>query len=196
VAADRPRSIFNRLSNPGFALTGSLLTRSGPWPIVDADVADGEIHMARATFTPIWPAVGLCLALTAGLHPPAAMGHERITDDPRGEGLIPNCGDPSVLNKISGRFAWADRNTWHRGLTITAIDLTRQRAYRPRNGNGTIGRRYCRARALLSNGRRPHVHYLIEEHQGFASISWNVEFCIDGLDRWRVYDGWCRTVRP
>lgn len=138
-------------------------------------------------------------ALNAGIPTTAQAGDYKrlhIPDDPRGEGHLPYCDDTKVLRTILKRFRKADHRTWKRGLLIDEISHTHERAHRPRDGYGTIGRRYCRARAHLSNGRHPRIHYLIEEHQGFASISWNVEFCIVGLDRWRIYDAWCRTVRP
>lgn len=40
-----------------------------------------------------------------------------------------------------------------------------------------------------------HVVYVIEGGQGFAGTGYNVQFCIDGLDPWRVNDGHCRVVR-
>ena len=59
-----------------------------------------------------------------------------------------------------------------------------------------IGRRYCEARALIREGRESSIYYLIETHQRFAGIGAKVTFCVPEYDRWRVYDGNCRTVRP
>jgi len=146
--------------------------------------------------------LAVLLAFAAGfaveVAPAEAGGRHtiHIPDDPRGEGELPYCSDERVLRKIVRLFRKADRWTWRRGLEIEAISRTYQRRVRHRTGYGSIGRRYCGARAHFNNGRRRTVHYLIEEHQGFASMSWNVEFCVVGLDRWLVHDAWCRTVRP
>ncbi|NRG17679.1 hypothetical protein HPQ64_08260 [Rhizobiales bacterium] len=59
-----------------------------------------------------------------------------------------------------------------------------------------LARRYCEGHATLSDGNIHRVYYKVVEHQGFVGIRWNVEACLAGLDRWRVYDGNCRTVRP
>lgn len=108
---------------------------------------------------------------------------------------VPECTDERVLQRISSRFNAAEKRTWHRGLYVDSIS-------RP-HGHGhhgfeesSIDRLYCHAYANLSNGVTRKVHYLIEEGQGFAGFGWNVEFCVTGLDPWKVYDGYCRTVRP
>jgi hypothetical protein len=80
-------------------------------------------------------------------------------------------------------------------LAIETFDGIRQDA-ESEHGPGWIDRRYCSATAWLSNGETSKVVYLIEATQGFASIGWNVESCLPGYDPWRVYDGWCRSIRP
>lgn len=125
------------------------------------------------------------MVLSVYLQPTKALAHYNL----------PDCSDERVLQKISKRFNRAEDHTWHRGLYVDSIS-------RP-HGHGHHGfeespiyRVYCHAYANLSNGRTRKVHYLIEDGQGFAGFGWNVEFCVTGLDRWRVYDGYCRTVRP
>lgn len=110
-------------------------------------------------------------------------------------GGLPECGSARLHAKIMSRFAWADRKTWHRDLDIVTIDRDRQSALR-HTGERRITTRYCRARAVLSNGRKSRIYYIVQRRMGFASIGYNVEFCLPGYDRWRVYDGWCRVVRP
>ncbi|MTI19048.1 hypothetical protein E1162_17535 [Rhodobacteraceae bacterium RKSG542] len=58
-----------------------------------------------------------------------------------------------------------------------------------------VARRYCAARAILSDGSHRALYYMVVEHDGFVGVSWNVQACLDGLDKYRVYDGRCRTVR-
>ncbi len=111
--------------------------------------------------------------------------------------FFPSCDDPKVLAKIVKRYNWAENHTWQRGIDLD--DITRARERQTLAGgageNSQINRRYCRGHAHLSNGRHPTVHYLIEQRQGFASIGWNVEFCVSGHDRWMAYDGSCRVLR-
>ena len=80
-------------------------------------------------------------------------------------------------------------------FAIQAFDGISQDAVKA-NGPSWIDRRYCTATAWLSNGKSSEVVYLIEATQGFASIGWNVQSCLPGYDRWRIYDAWCRSIRP
>lgn len=106
---------------------------------------------------------------------------------------LPACDAPSVQSAVRRTIARADFS-YREGLVIDEMDLIDQTSvsqYAP----SPVARRYCRARAYLSNGRTHPVYYMIEEHAGFVGLSWNVEACLPGHDRWHVHDGWCRTVR-
>jgi len=59
-----------------------------------------------------------------------------------------------------------------------------------------LARRYCLASVALTNGEHTDAYYFIEEDAGFVGLSWKVYVCIQGHDRWRVYDGRCRVARP
>jgi len=40
------------------------------------------------------------------------------------------------------------------------------------------------------------LYYMVEFGQGFTGIGgFNVEFCVEGFDKWRIQDGNCRAVR-
>lgn len=106
---------------------------------------------------------------------------------------FPHCEDPRVLKKIIKRFNWAEDKTWQRGFYLEGLEHTRERQVHE-NEYSAIPRRYCRAHALLSNGHHPTMLYLIEGGQGFAGTGFNVEFCVNGLDPWRVYNGSCRVL--
>lgn len=130
-------------------------------------------------------ASAFALILSASLHSVEAFAYSSY----------PSCGDSKVLNKISKRFNQAENDTWYRGIHMDSI--SRPHGH-DRSGfeDSPIYRQYCHAYANLSNGKSPKVYYLIEEGMGLAGFGWNVEFCVTGLDPWRVYDGYCRTVRP
>ena len=50
--------------------------------------------------------------------------------------------------------------------------------------------------AAMSDGHTRTVWYLVEYDMGFAGIFGDsVEFCVSGLDRWDVYDSYCRVLR-
>jgi hypothetical protein len=107
---------------------------------------------------------------------------------------LPVCGSSEVLYKISAIAVWAEHNTWHRGWWISGISNVGEFALNPDRSH--VPRRYCRATAWLSDGRRADLIYVIEAGQGFVGIGWNVEYCLPAYDRWRVYDAWCRAIRP
>lgn len=110
-------------------------------------------------------------------------------------GDFPACTNEKVLEKITKRFNKAEEDTWNRGFYLESISRPHGHGQRGFE-DSSINRHYCHAYANLSNGRTRKVHYLIEEGQGFAGFGWNVEFCVTGLDPWKIYDGYCRTVRP
>lgn len=136
----------------------------------------------------------IAAALTASALPSAAFEFMKSTPgDP--ETRVPTCDDPGVHRTISGRFADADRE-YYDGIEaiesfhdVTQVALV---AHRP----SPLVRRYCRARVAMSDDHTRTMYYMIEEKASFVSWTSGVEFCIRGLDRWRVYDGNCRTVRP
>lgn len=106
---------------------------------------------------------------------------------------FPQCHDVKVLGKIVERFNWAEENTWNRGFYLQDIERVRERVVQ-NHSDRLIPRRYCRAHAQLTNGRHPTLFFLIEGGQGFAGNGFNVEFCLNGYDRWNEYDGSCRTL--
>ncbi len=106
------------------------------------------------------------------------------------------CNNKRVLRQIVDRFAWAENETWHRGFVIARIEAPRVRFVELEEDVGTIPRRYCLARAVMTNGRVHPLFYRTEEEMGFASIGDGVSFCLLGLDPWRVYDAACRVLRP
>ncbi|MGJ8531070.1 MAG: hypothetical protein ACSHYC_02745 [Alphaproteobacteria bacterium] len=130
--------------------------------------------------------------------------HLRMGSDPRdkifGRGAIPHCDDPRVLHQITSKFSWADRNTWskieHRNHTIGIQDIRHiKQRYRLDQTKSMISHRHCNGTATLSNGKQPKLYYMIQERMGFASLSWKVQFCVAGYDRWRVYGANCRSLR-
>lgn len=104
------------------------------------------------------------------------------------------CSDSSALVHIQNRFAWAERNTWHRGFVMASIGNPRPSGHHYTEP-GYVLRDYCMADSVMTNGDARPVYYVIEHGLGFAGLGRDIDFCVPGLDRWHVHDGDCRTVR-
>lgn len=140
--------------------------------------------------------------LPGGAH--AHDTHLKMGRDPRdailGRGEVPLCDDPRVLRRITSKFSWADRNTWsrieHRQHTISIQNIRHiKQRYRLDQTKSMITHRHCNATTTLSNGKHSKLYYMIQERVGFASLSWKVQFCVSGYDRWRVYGANCKSLR-
>ena len=108
------------------------------------------------------------------------------------------CAKAPVLDRIASRFRYQVAHVPHLpDVAIADFHTIRETLYRPQvRDERPIDRRYCHATAELSDGRSRDVWYVIERPAGFAGIGGNVEFCVSGFDRWNVYDGRCRVLRP
>lgn len=112
---------------------------------------------------------------------------------PRYDGAIPPC--EAGLGDVSTKFAEKEGRFWNSDLQILGYERVREIAYRPWAEN-TIPRRFCSARALVSDGRRHTVYYSIGEDTGFLGATWGVTFCVVGLDRNLAYNPYCKMARP
>lgn len=108
--------------------------------------------------------------------------------------VFPACQSEKVLKKIAKRFNKTEKIYWEdRGLVLDAVinpHLHNDNAF----PESSINRRYCHGDAVFINGKQRRIHFLIEEGAGFAGFTWNVEYCIHGLDPHKYYDGRCRVL--
>jgi hypothetical protein len=106
------------------------------------------------------------------------------------------CAEGGYLARISHKFRYQIAHVpYLPDVEIADFQGIHQNRYLPADADHPIARRYCEATAVLSNGRRHQILYLIESGMGFAGIGGtNVEFCVNGFDRWKVYDGRCRVL--
>ncbi len=126
------------------------------------------------------------------------------------DAVVAACDAPGVIGRIQSRFNAREAEFWNSGLQLTSIHRIRETHFRP-NGRDLIPRRYCVAHATTSDGRTRPLYYNIVEDAGITgwhgslflgSIrfptpgSYNVEWCVDGLDRHRTYAQNCRMARP
>jgi hypothetical protein len=113
---------------------------------------------------------------------------------------LPTCDNRRVISQIIHRFNNAERKTWKRGFSISQVshphsrgDNLRQDAY---GEPPLVPIRYCETTAHMTNGKNYSMHYFIEAKMGFVGVSWGTEFCVHGLDPWRVYNGACEIAHP
>lgn len=114
---------------------------------------------------------------------------------PRYSGNIPACDSGWALGAIQLRFSGKEFAFWNSRLGIVKFDDVQETANRPW-AQDTIPRRFCTARALLSDGIWRPVHYLIGEDLGMIGATWDVEWCVVGLDRNWASNPACRMMRP
>ena len=108
---------------------------------------------------------------------------------------MPACDDGGVLSTISGRFAETQREFWNSQLAIAGFDRVREIGFRA-NGLAYIPRRYCIARAAMSDSRERTVIYNVVSDFGIIGVTWGVEWCVIGLDPNFAYAPACSTLRP
>jgi hypothetical protein len=129
---------------------------------------------------------------TAMAHDVTMRAEERVKPY---SGLLPDCADASVLKTIQARFKQREAGYWESDLVIDAIDRVQTTATRPW-GADFIPRRFCHARAHLSNGKRHALQYSLVEDGGMIGFTWGVQWCVVGLDRNLHFAPECRAARP
>lgn len=144
----------------------------------------------------VWPsllsaAIG-CSAITAAAARDFIPAERR---NPSWSANLPDCADPSVIGKVQSGFASRESGYWQSSLAIAGIERIRTIAFRPW-GADYIPRRYCVARATMSDGRVRTVSYNIIERAGIIGATWGVEWCVSGLDRLLYYAPDCKMARP
>jgi hypothetical protein len=108
-------------------------------------------------------------------------------------GVLPPC--EAGLEKITARFAEKERHFWNSNLQILAFERIREVAYSPW-ALDTIPRRFCRAVATVSDGRKRTVYYSIGEDTGMIGMTWGVDWCVVGLDRNWAFNPACKMALP
>jgi len=110
-------------------------------------------------------------------------------------GNIPECDLDEAFHRIQVYFQQKESEYWHSELTIDHFDRVREISLRG-NGVSYIPRRYCIARAFLSDGTEHTAIYQIQQDLGIIGIGIGVEWCIVGLDRDSAYSPACSALRP
>src|SRR5215831_18036303 len=143
-------------------------------------------------------AVGVALMAAAATAPAnAASIFEKngYLIGPRYDSNLPACDNWWALNTIKNRFATKEGRFWVSNLEIQNFDQIKEVAFRPW-ADGTIPRRFCTGRVLISDGVWRTVRYSIVEDAGMISWSFGVEWCVVGLDRNWAYSPACKEAAP
>jgi hypothetical protein len=114
---------------------------------------------------------------------------------PRYDAVVPLCDQFLAIWRMQRRFATKESRFWSSNLDIVQIDNIRETAFSPW-ADGTIPRRFCRARAQISDGVWRPIYYSIIEDGGMIGASWGVEWCVVGLDRNWANNPACRMAKP
>lgn len=109
-------------------------------------------------------------------------------------GNLPGCDDPAVLSEVTSRFNSRESTFWG-PLQALSYDRVAQIGFRSW-GDDFIPRRFCSGRMLLNDGKFHRVDYSVRENLGLFGLTWNVNWCVSGLDRQRSYAPDCKMARP
>lgn len=110
-------------------------------------------------------------------------------------GIVRPCEDPAATGYIAGAFADREDQFWHSGLRIVGWTDVREIGFRS-NGLDYIPRRYCTAKALMSDNKVRDVSFSIVESGGSIGFTDNVVWCVSGLDRLESFAPNCKMARP
>jgi hypothetical protein len=87
----------------------------------------------------------------------------------------------------------------YNGTKLFLLDIINptQTYERKRDATHKVKRKFCHATARMNDGSKRDMWYLLETPWGFAGTPKlaGLEFCIAGLDPWKIYGRDCSTIR-
>ncbi|MCQ0986752.1 hypothetical protein [Jiella marina] len=155
----------------------------------------------------------LCLSImTASVALPAAAADLQKYRPAPIKTNVPTCDNADVLGEVEDQFEYGAPRMLEAKLEILEFTGMFEKAYLPPVTDdpypdpNPIERRYCQAKALISDGKWRTVYYLIEYPMGYAAADsylgifspvrgWRAEGCVLGLDEWHVYGANCQSLR-
>lgn len=136
-------------------------------------------------------ALALAMVATA----PASARNANPSETRGYYGNLPACDNPAVLSHISSGFASRETHFAGSMLAVANYDRIGQLGYRPW-GADFIPRRFCTARVQLTDGALRRVDYSVRDGLGLFGWTWEVNWCVQGLDRHWTYQPDCSMARP
>jgi hypothetical protein len=141
-------------------------------------------------------AIGLAALMAA---PVAQAGEFKLPGLPEVPLPDPNdyCATPAVIQNLK-----RDVDHKFRGYTKTKLFLVEvinpvEHYSRDRDETHTVQRKWCHAKARMNDRTVRDMWYILEKPWGLAGapLFTGVEFCIVGLDPWKIYGKDCSTIR-
>lgn len=125
---------------------------------------------------------------------------------------VPACDNAAVLGEVEDQFEYGAPRVLEAKLEILEFKGMFEKAYQPQVKDdpypapNPIERRYCQAKALISDHQWRTVYYVVEYPMGYAAAGdylgmfspvrgWKAEGCVLGLDAWHVYGANCQSLR-
>lgn len=108
---------------------------------------------------------------------------------------LPLCNSRGIFGAISSAFHDKESEYWNSDLRLVSFAEPIEVGYRTW-GPEFFPRRFCIARAQVSDGAIHDIHYAIIHKAGTLGIAHRVEFCVDGLDRNLAYAPGCKMAGP
>lgn len=155
-------------------------------------------------------AAGLLAALSAAA-PSNAADAMRGHAPSQASSTLPACDNAKVLAQVEDQFEYGAPRVLDVPLEILEFSGMFEKAYFPQDNvdvlpESPIERRYCQATALISDGVRRNIYYMVANPMGFAAAggylgflspvkAWRAEGCVLGLDPWHVYGANCESLR-
>lgn len=143
-------------------------------------------------------AIAMLVAFGASAVPASASNWLEMNfwmSGPNYRAKLPECDNGTALGIIRNRFGNKERDFWNSKLGVVQFANVQETGFRPW-ASDTIPRRFCSASVLLSDGVWRPVHYLIGEDFNLIGSTWDVEWCVVGVDRNWASNPACRMMRP
>jgi hypothetical protein len=108
---------------------------------------------------------------------------------------LPLCNSKGVFGEIASAFHDKESEYWRSDLRLVAFDEPVELGYRPW-GAEFIPRRFCLARAQVSDGVVREIYYAVVHRAGTLGVVHGVEWCVAGLDRNLSFAPGCKMAGP
>lgn len=133
--------------------------------------------------------IALALALPAGAADPSLRAPRTVSASAGA------CDDADVLRDIVHRFDYTAANALRSTIAIVEIRDMHLRRVQRKDKLHLVGRQWCGAQALTSDGVVRPMWYLIESDFAFAGTGSKTEYCLLGLDPGYVYGAHCASLK-
>lgn len=159
--------------------------------LVIAQLAIARLEIIQLAIARLAIAIGLSALVAV---PAAYAGELKLPPLPD-----PNdyCATPNILENLK-----RDVDHKFRGYTKTKLFLLDvvnpvETYSRDRDDTHKVGRKWCHAKARMNDGKVRDMWYILEKPWGLAGTPMfsSTEFCIVGLDPWKIYGKDCSTIR-